>query len=264
VVGPCHVMSIGAGGGSHTAGTAIDANGTFIVRSPDTVRVAVPAFSALAGPGELVGVGDTMGDGELFDGGGEMLGPWPTPVALHAAASTARRAPTAWIFGGSFGPLPRISPSLPHPPRLTRTYASPMRATARDRLPGSVPATIAAVIAFSTCALYVAIIVSQGDVEVVGVVVISAFIAGLGGCALVGGMRTRPDRVIPLGVATGGLFGVAIASLFSIGLLLLVAGVFALVAWTRAGVGASRRDQLLGGIGGAAAALGFLVLALVV
>lgn len=72
--GPCHVMSIGAGGGAHTAGTAIDANNTFIVRPPDTVRVAAPALSALAGPGELVGVGDTTGDGESSDGGGEMLG----------------------------------------------------------------------------------------------------------------------------------------------------------------------------------------------
>ena len=38
--------------------------------------------------------------------------------------------------------------------------------------------------------------------------------------------------------------GAAVVSLFSIGLLLLVAGVFALVAWTRAGVGASSRDLL--------------------
>jgi hypothetical protein len=68
-------MSIGAGGGAHTAGTAIDANDTFTVRSPDTVRVATPAFRALAGPGELVGVGDTTGDGESSNGGGEMLGP---------------------------------------------------------------------------------------------------------------------------------------------------------------------------------------------
>jgi hypothetical protein len=64
-------------------------------------------------------------------------------------------------------------------------------------------------------------------------------------------------------VASGGLFGAAIISLFSIGLLLLVAGVFALVAWTRAGVGASARDRLLGGIGGVAAAFGFLVLVVV-
>jgi hypothetical protein len=139
-----------------------------------------------------------------------------------------------------------------------------MRGTAKDRLPGSVPATIAAVIVFSTCALYVAIIVSQGEVEIVPVVVITAYLAGLGVCALVGASRTRPGRVIPLGVATGGLIGLAIVSLFSIGLLLLVAGVFALVAWMRAGVGASARDQLLAGIGGAVAAVGFPLLLLAV
>ena len=139
-----------------------------------------------------------------------------------------------------------------------------MRANSRDRLPGSVPATIAAVITFCICGLYVGIIVSQGEVEVVAAVVIAAYLAGLGACALVGASRTRPDRVILLGVATGGLFGVAILSLFSIGLLLLVAGVFALVAWTRAGVGASARDRLLGGICGVAAASGFLVLVVVV
>jgi hypothetical protein len=68
-------MSIGAGGGAQTAGTAIDANDTFIARPPDIVRVAAPSLRALAGPGELVGVGDTTGDGESSVGGGEMLGP---------------------------------------------------------------------------------------------------------------------------------------------------------------------------------------------
>jgi hypothetical protein len=68
-------MSIGAGGGDQTAGVAIDANGTFIVRSPETERVAVPAFSALAGPGNPVGLGERVGDGDSLVGGGEMLGP---------------------------------------------------------------------------------------------------------------------------------------------------------------------------------------------
>jgi hypothetical protein len=261
VDGPRHVMSIGAGGGAQAAGNAIDANGTSIESSPDSERVAEPATNALAGPGEAVGLGETtVEDGESSGGDGDTLGPWPMPVALHAAVSTARRAPII----GAFGHLPRIWPSLPHPLRLTRTYASPMRATAKDRLPGSVPATIAAAIAFSTCALYVAIIVTQGEAEVARVVVVAVYLAGLGVCALVGASRTRPDRVILLGVATGGLIGAAIVSLFSIGLLLLVAGVFALVAWMRAGVGAAPRDQLLGGIGAAAAAVGLLVLVLVV
>lgn len=67
-------MSIGAGGGAQTAGVVIDGNDTSIVRSPDNDRVAAPAFSALAGPGEPVGLGDTVGDGDPT-GGGEMLGP---------------------------------------------------------------------------------------------------------------------------------------------------------------------------------------------
>jgi hypothetical protein len=139
-----------------------------------------------------------------------------------------------------------------------------MAESATERLPGSAPATIAAVIAFSTCAIYVALIVSQGDVEIVPVTFVAVYVAALGACALVGAVRTRPNRVIPLGVASGGLIGAAIISLFSIGLLLLIAGVFALVAWMRAGVGASARDQLLGGIGGVVAALGFAVVLLAI
>ena len=126
------------------------------------------------------------------------------------------------------------------------------------------PATVAAVITFSISALYIGIMFSQGGVEVARVVMVAAYLAGLGVCALVGASRTRPDRVILLGVATGGLIGLAIVSLFSIGLLLFVAGVFALVAWMRAGVGASARDQLLAGIGGAVAAVGFPLLLLAV
>lgn len=139
-----------------------------------------------------------------------------------------------------------------------------MRASTRSRLPGSAAAVIAAALTFATTALYAVVIVSQAEVKAVSVTVIATYLAGLGACALMGAMRTRPDRVIPLGIASGGLIGAAIVSLFSIGLLLLVAGIFALVAWMRAGVGASSRDQLLGGIGGAAAAFGFLVLVLVV
>lgn len=139
-----------------------------------------------------------------------------------------------------------------------------MGGTADDRLPGSVPAMIAAGLTFAIVGLYVAIIVSQGEADLGGVIVIAAYIAGLGVCALVGGTRPRSDRVIPLGIATGGLIGAAIVSLLSIGLLLLAAGVFALAAWMRAGVGASPREQLLGGIGGVGAASAFLVLVLLV
>jgi hypothetical protein len=68
--------------------------------------------------------------------------------------------------------------------------------------------------------------------------------------------------VIALGAAAGGLIGAAVVSLFSIGALLLVGGILALASWVRAGVEASRREQLLGGLAGVAAALGFLVVVL--
>lgn len=138
-----------------------------------------------------------------------------------------------------------------------------MQDTERDRR-GSVPSAIAAGVTFATVVLYVAVIVSQGDEDIASVILIASYLAGLGVCALMGAVRTRPDRVIPLGIASGGLIGAAVISLFSIGLLLLVAGVFALVAWMRAGVGASSRDQLLGGIGGAVAAFAFLAVVLLV
>ncbi len=78
VDGPAHVMSIGAGGGAQTAGVAIDANGTSILRSPDKERVAVPVAKRLAGPGDAVEVGDTgeaVGVGDAPGGGGETLIP---------------------------------------------------------------------------------------------------------------------------------------------------------------------------------------------
>lgn len=165
------------------------------------------------------------------------------------------------ILGRVLDRATRISPSLPHLRGSSGPYDSRMQDPARDRR-GFLPAVIAAGITFATVALYIALIVSQGEEDVAGVVVIAIYLAGLGACALAGAARTRPDRVIPLGIATGGLIGAAVVSLFSIGLLLLVAGVFALVAWIRAGVGASRRDQLLGGIGGVVAAFGFLAVAL--
>ena len=68
-------MSIGAGGGAHTAGVAIAANGTVMMRSPDRDKVAVPAFNGLAGPGDVVALGETAGDGDSLVGGGETLGP---------------------------------------------------------------------------------------------------------------------------------------------------------------------------------------------
>jgi hypothetical protein len=259
---PLQVMSIGAGGGAQTAGVSIEERPMVIVRSPDSVMLATPTSSGLSGPGEPDGVGEAVGVGEtLSAGGGEMVsdGPWPIPVALHAAVRTVRSAPNVRVRSH----VPRIPASLPHAPRPTRTYAAFVSGTPRERLPGSVPATVAAGLAFATAAVYVAIIISQGDVDVGVTIGVTAYLVGLGVAALAGAMRPRPDRVIPLGIASGGLVGAAVVSLLSIGLLLLVAGVLALVAWTRAGVGASSRDQLLGGIGGAFAAFAFLLLVMV-
>ena len=129
---------------------------------------------------------------------------------------------------------------------------------------GSLPAMISAGITFATAGVYVGLIVAQGSADVAATAVIAAWIFALGACALVGGLRTTPDRVILIGAATGGLIGAAVLSLFSIGALLLVAGVLALIAWIRAGVEASPRQQVLGGVAAVAAAIGFFGLVLLV
>jgi hypothetical protein len=72
---PCHVMSIGAGGGAQTAGVATLVMRTSRVRSPDTLNVAVPVVNPLSGPGEPVALGEGLAEGELSCGGGEPLGP---------------------------------------------------------------------------------------------------------------------------------------------------------------------------------------------
>lgn len=132
------------------------------------------------------------------------------------------------------------------------------------RPPGSAPASIAAIIALATSVIYVALIVSQGEESVLAAAPIGAYFAGLGVLAFVGGRRARPDRVIPLGAATGGLIGSAMIAIFSIGFLLLAAGVFALVAWMRASVGATTRHQLLAGAAAVAAPLVLLLFVMLV
>jgi len=264
------VMSIGAGGGAQTAGVWIEGKVRLTARSPESVRLATPTWSGLSGPGETDELGDTVSLGEPSpDDGGEIdgEGPCPIPVALQAIETQPTRRPerTRWRPPSPRvrSCVPRIPASLPHASRPTRTYAALVAASARTHLPGFIPATIAAGVAFATAAVYIAIIVSEGGDDIVGAIVIAAWIVGLGVAALRGASREHSDRVIPLGIATGGLVGAAIVSLFSIGLLLLVAGVFALVAWMRAGVGASSRDQLRAGIGAALAAVMFLLIVIV-
>lgn len=139
-----------------------------------------------------------------------------------------------------------------------------MERRARSSPAGWLPALLSAGVTFATAVVYVATIIAQGDGDVVSTAVWAGWIGALGACALVGALRTAPDRVIALGAATGGLLGAAVLSLFSIGALLLLAGICALVGWTRAGASASPRQQLLGGLAGVAAALGFSGLALIV
>jgi hypothetical protein len=132
------------------------------------------------------------------------------------------------------------------------------------RPPGFVPASIAAGVAFATAATYVIVIVSQGETDPLAVSLITGYFVGLGVCALVGGSRRRASRVILLGAATGGLIGAAIVALFSIGFLLLIAGICALFAWMRASVEASPRDRLYAGAAALGAPLVFLALVLLV
>jgi hypothetical protein len=60
------------------------------------------------------------------------------------------------------------------------------------------------------------------------------------------------------------LIGSAVIAIFSIGFLLLVAGVFALVAWMRASVGAAARHQLLAGAAAVVVPLILLVIVMLV
>lgn len=139
-----------------------------------------------------------------------------------------------------------------------------MQRPTRARSDGAVAAILAGIVATGTAALYVGWIVAQGDEDLGSIVLVTVWILGLAACAFAGAVRNAPDRVIPLGAATVGLLGAAVVSLFSIGVLLLIAGISALVAWVRAGSAASRRDQLLAGLAGVGAALGFLAVVLVV
>jgi hypothetical protein len=243
--GSFHVMSIGAGGGAQTAGVAIDANGTSIVRSPDSVRVATPVSSALSGPGDPVGVGERVGEGDPSSGGGgDTLTPWPTPVEVHAAVTTVRRAPSTRVLR-HVAPIP---PSLLHALRRTGTYDRHVPSPTDARSPGVVPASVAAGIAFATTVAYLVLIMSEGDLEPFPVLSFAAYFAGLGMCALLGAIRGGPDRVVWLGAATGGLIGAGIIAIFSIGLLFLVAGFCTMTAWMRSSVGVPRRQQLFAAV----------------
>ena len=249
-----HARSIDAGGGAHTALSRVESV-TVCATSPDRANVAAPAESGLSGAGDSLALGDDVAvvlPSTTEGVGGEIDGS-TSPVTVHAVANAAIAATSIAL---------RIAPSLPRPwsvGRTIRTVAHPARA----RPSGSVPALLAAWIAFVTAIVYVVLIVLQEEGDVLATALVTAWIVGLGSCALVGGLRTTPDRVIPLGAAVGGLFGAAVLSLFSIGALLLIAGFCALIAWIRAGVEASASQNQLGALAGIGAALGFLAIVFV-
>jgi hypothetical protein len=120
---------------------------------------------------------------------------------------------------------------------------------------------IAAVIAGVTAIVYLVLIVRQAEGEVssveVGLVfLVFALILGAAVAAVVGG--STPDlrmKSLLLGAASGELLSLGYLSLFSIGLLLLIAGIVSTIAWVRAmavgGTGA-RGWSVLAFIGAAA------------
>jgi hypothetical protein len=257
--GSLHRRSIEPGGGAQASGCTRVGRLTCAVRSPVIEIDAPPVCSGPSGPGEAVALGVGEGAGVASGGGGETVTPpGAVPVDVQAMPSAARTAPTAHD--------PRIVvASVPHGPGRPGTYDAGMdHPSSSERPAGSLVAIGAAGVTLATAVVYVGLIVAQGSAELASAAVVTALLVALAACAVVGGLRRHPDRVIALGAATGGLIGAAVLSLFSIGVLLLVAGGLSLVAWVRAGVEASRRQQLLAALAGVLAAIGQLALLLFV
>jgi hypothetical protein len=98
--------------------------------------------------------------------------------------------------------------------------------------------------------------VSEGEAEVGAVILVVAMISGAAIAAGVGASTSElTRRRMSLGAASGLLLSLGALAIFSIGLLLLVAGLAATVAWVRSMAG--------GGGGVLAAVLAFLVGAVV-
>jgi hypothetical protein len=114
----------------------------------------------------------------------------------------------------------------------------------------------AAAIAGATSIVYVIIIVAQGEADVGRVILVLAMILGAAMAAAVGGSTANSTmKSVLLGGASGGLLSLGYLGLFSIGLLLLVAGAVSTIGWTRAmgAVGAEARLwSVLAFLGGAA------------
>lgn len=110
----------------------------------------------------------------------------------------------------------------------------------------------ASAIAGATSIVYVVAIVSQGEVEVGVVSLVVAMILGAAAAAWLGASTTDlTRRRMSFAAASGLLLSLGALAIFSIGLLLLVAGLAVTVAWVRSMAG--------GGPGALGAAVAFLV-----
>lgn len=94
---------------------------------------------------------------------------------------------------------------------------------------------IAALIAGATAIVYVVLIVGQGEAEVARVILVLAMILTAAVAAAVGASAEDPSvESLLLGGASGLLLSLGYLGLFSIGLLLLIAGIVSTIAWVRA------------------------------
>jgi hypothetical protein len=115
---------------------------------------------------------------------------------------------------------------------------------------------IASAIAGATSIVYIIIILAQGEADVGRVMLVLAMILGAATAAAVGGATANVTmKNVLLGGASGGLLSLGYLALFSLGLLLLAAGVVSTIGWTRAMGGVGRQARLwsvLAFLGGAA------------
>jgi hypothetical protein len=109
------------------------------------------------------------------------------------------------------------------------------------RTPVSRVGIASAAIAGSVTVLYLVIIVAQGDAAFVSTAIVAGGLAALTATVAIGATRSSASARLPwLGAATGGLIGLGVASLLSIGALMLVAGGLAVAAWVGASDAAGR------------------------
>jgi hypothetical protein len=113
---------------------------------------------------------------------------------------------------------------------------APTPRTAPDTARGVAPARAAAIAVFGILVLYLVIIAGQGWSNAGRVAIVSVFLGGCGTMAWLGtvGSIAPPRRTLSLIAASAGLWSAAVISLFSIGIVILVAAILATVATVRA------------------------------